>query len=358
MTKLSDLFDLALFEEMKGKGFVRVQRHPEFPNELAIANYTNRTQINYLWNEVTTQCRGLIYHPETLEIIARPFKKFFNHDESKADKFMPDDEVEVFDKLDGSLGISYERPDGMWAIATRGSFTSDQAIWATQYLSNRIQDYPFGAGYTDLFEIIYPENRIVVSYDFQGLVYLGTINVNTGEFGFEGEFFYPTADRMYRGKLRDFEFLERENREGVVLVAKDGRRAKMKYDEYVRLHRVVSRLSARSVWELMQGPDGDIESLVSQLPEEHATWAREVAQALRGQYFTMHMYITELAMKHDVKKRERKEVALALEGEPAWARAAIFRGLDNKSYTDVLWKNLRPREDVEGGVDEGEKESS
>ena len=46
--------------------------------------------------------------------------------------------VEVTDKMDGSLGILYRRPDGVCAIATRGSFASDQAleankIWSESY---------------------------------------------------------------------------------------------------------------------------------------------------------------------------------------------------------------------------------
>ena len=33
---------------------------------------------------------------------------------------------------------------------------------------------------TPLFEIIYPENRIVVKYDFEGLVMIGIVDIQTG----------------------------------------------------------------------------------------------------------------------------------------------------------------------------------
>jgi len=35
---------------------------------------------------------------------------------------------------------------------------------------------PFEEGYTYLFEIIYPENKIVVNYDYSGLVLLAVRN--------------------------------------------------------------------------------------------------------------------------------------------------------------------------------------
>lgn len=46
-------------------------------------------------------------------------------------------------------------------IATRGSFESDQALWATEWIQKRFRPVDFLAGYTYLYEIIYPENRVV-----------------------------------------------------------------------------------------------------------------------------------------------------------------------------------------------------
>jgi RNA ligase len=65
--------------------------------------------------------------------------------------------------MDGSLGILY-KVDGKPYLATRGSFVSDQAVAGTAMLHERYGDYEFEDGFTYLFEIIYPENRIVIDY--------------------------------------------------------------------------------------------------------------------------------------------------------------------------------------------------
>ena len=51
-------------------------------------------------------------------------------------------------------------------LATRGSFSSDQALVGTDILHEQYlqQGYEFDPRYTYLFEILYPENRIVVDY--------------------------------------------------------------------------------------------------------------------------------------------------------------------------------------------------
>ena len=69
---------------------------------------------------------------------------------------------------------------GVWILATRGSFTSPQAIKGRELLEK--YDYNrLAKDYTYLFEIIYPENRIVCNYDFEDLILLGMIHTKTGD---------------------------------------------------------------------------------------------------------------------------------------------------------------------------------
>ena len=89
---------------------------------------------------------------------------------------------EVFEKLDGSLGILYWL-NNLPYIATRGSFESEQARHATEILHGRYQ-HTFSSMDTNktyLFEIIYPENRIVVDYgEMDDLILLTVIDNQTG----------------------------------------------------------------------------------------------------------------------------------------------------------------------------------
>src|SRR6185369_15422771 len=111
---------------------------------------------------------------------ARPFAKFFNHGQPGAPGIDLTEPVAVSDKADGSLGILY--PDGAgWAVATRGSFASDQARHATALLATRYPDFTPPPGLTVLFEIIYPANRIVLDYQgLDDLVLLGAVDIATG----------------------------------------------------------------------------------------------------------------------------------------------------------------------------------
>jgi RNA ligase len=158
---------LDLLNKYFDEGLVVKQTHPTLP--LTIWNYSLKTQYDNLWDEVTLQARGLVTD-ENGNVVARTFKKFFNLEEKK---FTPTSDFDVYEKMDGSLGIFFYY-EGGWIMATRGSFTSDQAVKGYEMMFK----YDFTSlhkNYTYLFEIIYPENRIVVQYDFEDLVLLGMI---------------------------------------------------------------------------------------------------------------------------------------------------------------------------------------
>lgn len=138
---------LRILNKYHNEGLLYKQIHPTLP--LTIWNYTEEVQYNNKWDELTLSARGLVTD-EFGTIVARPFKKFFNMEEGK---HTPTQDFEVFEKVDGSLGIVFNYK-GEWLIATRGSFTSDQAIKGKEMLDK----YPvekLDKNKTYLFEIIY-----------------------------------------------------------------------------------------------------------------------------------------------------------------------------------------------------------
>ena len=129
------------------EGLVYKQVHPNLP--LTIWNYTEKVQYENLWDEITIQTRGLVTD-DNGNVVARPFKKFFNQEENK---HIPTKDFDVYEKVDGSLGILFYY-NNQWVMATRGSFTSDQAIKGFEMLQK--YDYQkLHKKYTYLFEIIY-----------------------------------------------------------------------------------------------------------------------------------------------------------------------------------------------------------
>jgi len=168
--RLDQYLDMKNLDRQIAEGMIVFRQHPT--DGLAILNYTAKAQYTpELWTETTDKCRGLIYEVETNEISSRPFVKFWNY----ADSRHPETDPESFPKsiptitrkMDGSLGIGYWS-GGKLQIATRGSFESEQAKWATKWIATR-QPPMHMRGFTFLFEIVYPENQIVVRYDWSGL---------------------------------------------------------------------------------------------------------------------------------------------------------------------------------------------
>lgn len=329
------------------KRLIRTQRHPEFP--LTIYNYTQECQFSGEWDEVTMNCRGLILDDDH-NVVARPFPKFFNYGE-KPD--VPSGRVVVFDKLDGSLGIHYQWNDEHF-LATRGSFLSEQAIKGTQMLRElNILDDILYPNTTYLFEIIYPQNRIVVDYGKQEtLVLLGHVDNETGKSVHHKEkVYFDVPNVIQEGQFpgMSIEALRSQNlsnKEGFVLWwPEHDHRIKIKFDEYVRLHRLVTGLTKRRVWDILRN-DGEkaLEELMKNIPEEFEQWIKYTKNELLTQFF----HIADNAMQlHDkcVKRSwDRKKIAMWLNSDPARKQLAplVFNLLDGHKPADKIWKMIKP----------------
>lgn len=343
---------LDLLREHVKNGLVVTQKHPTF--DYHIYNYAQTVQYEKAWDEVTLDTRGLILDGQG-HVIARPFRKFFNIEEHSLSELPLHLPYKVYEKLDGSLGIVYEGEDRELYIATRGSFTSEQATAAlsmfrtSEYDSVRLLMHSVtDDGYTPLFEIIYRENRIVVHYDDDRLVFLGAIKKEDGLF-FPPERFTLKTPYLYLPELFDVDTIEslketdRENFEGYVVLFENGLRVKVKLDEYVRLHRLLTGVSNVSVWNSLKNGD-NIESLLTNVPDEFYKWIGDIINTLRGEYSAIEQ--EALRIYEQWKGYERAWIAKKLlhEGSREEKRVAhvVFAMLDGKKYDQIIWKMIRP----------------
>lgn len=349
MTLLADVLDPAELASAVENGHVRVQRHPSRPYE--IYNYTEACQYAGAWTPVTLACRGLIVDASTGTVLARSLAKFFNHTESHAPQLRADAPVAVTDKADGSLGIFYYEGDGL-AVATRGSFASEQARHATEVLRSRYPEFVPPAGLTVLVEIVYPENRIVIDYGgLDDLILLGAVDIATGRT------FGPAAVPGWPGPVVDsFGYATlaealaappRDGREGLVVHFTDtDERVKIKYAEYVRLHRLVTGLSARTVWEVLVS-GGDLDALIEPLPDEFHAWvtavAAELSEAVAALGKAVEAEFAAIVAELPDGWGRREFAARAVRSEH---RGALFLRLDGKDYRPGLWQLVRPAGDV------------
>lgn len=186
--KLAEYLDATKLRRYINSGLVTERLHDTLP--LAIYCYGRKAVYDNVWDDVTTKTRGLIVDLNTGDIVARPYEKFFSVDQ------MPPllDEAErqeslgikpvITEKVNGCLGIFWKY--GIhWGIASKGSFHSPHAKFATEWMEKHIEEFGtlvFPEGYTPVFEIICQEVQPhVIKYDNDGLVLLDFININTGE---------------------------------------------------------------------------------------------------------------------------------------------------------------------------------
>jgi hypothetical protein len=331
------MIDIIAFRDHEEQGLITARPHPT--EDLIIWNYTPQCQFTHAWDDVTRQARGLITRSDGT-IVARTFPKFFNYEEHQDP--LPLEPFKVTEKMDGSLGIQFFEHDRA-AIATRGSFVSDQAIKATQILREKYADFRFDSAYTYLFEIVYPTNRIVVDYGkLEDLILLAVIETKSGrELNIHAQEWPFPVVKHYDGisDIAALRKLEEANREGFVIRFESGLRIKLKFAEYVRLHTILTHINARVIWEYLK--DGtSFDQLLERVPDEFYTWVSNTRNDLLAQFAEIEQQCQRVqAQVHGLSMR-KEQAAIVVKEKYA---AVIFRMLDKKSYSEAIWKYLRPQ---------------
>ena len=346
---------LEILNQYHEQGLLYKQVHPTLP--LTIWNYSEKVQYESLWDDLTSQCRGLVTDDKG-NVVARPFKKFFNMEEGK---HTPTSEFDVYEKMDGSLGILFYY-GSEWMFASRGSFTSEQSLKFKKIFTEKYKTSHLYRTSTYLFEIIYPENRIVVDYgDTEDIVMLGEIDTESGK---ELDLNHYTNSifnvvKKYDG-IRDYSELKgkiEQNAEGFVVRFSNGERMKIKGDEYIRLHKIMTNLSTTAVWEVLSN-GGSMDELLKDVPDEFYNKIKEYEEKLRFKFngidtdyklFFNHIQIAVAPTSSDLSTywQKVKEVG----GDRAkFAHLAkeysypslLFGLLDGKDISPTIWKIVKP----------------
>lgn len=348
--KLADMLDVDNLAQHVAAGTVAEVHHPT--EAVRLYNYTQRCQFSGAWDNESKSARGLIVADDGT-VLARPFPKFHNLHEHGADAaagaLTLTPPLRVFDKVDGSLGIAFRRPsDGRVQWATRGSFMSEQAAWANAWWSHHGDDDAVGPSTTVLAEIIYPDNRIVLDYGGrESLTLLAILDTCTGVHlapTFPGDAdWWPSEVVDVFASVDDVAALDRNARpdaEGYVVLSGDGRtRVKLKADEYMRLHKILTGVSTVTVWDLLRSGDS-LDVLYDKVPDEFADWANTTVANLTAAYdAALAAARAEFdAIAHLLDDRK----AFAAEAVKSDNRALLFRMADDKSLAELVWRMVKP----------------
>lgn len=234
--------------------------------------YTNETIYAQDWDLVTLNARGIVFNVKTGEVVARPFKKFFNYQEffdeegnhSLLYDKLPSEwkpnisgPARYMEKVDGSLGIVFWNGT-KWQVKTAGSFDSAQALWAQKWFDENVDPLYMIQTRTYLFEIVCNDDIHPIHYDYEGMVLLSVISNKTGE-EYSLEEIKQTSQllKVRMVQIYDFEHFEDavqwakelpKTKEGLVITFDNGFKTKAKSDDWCELAKLFEGITKWNIW--------------------------------------------------------------------------------------------------------------
>lgn len=347
----------ALYEQYK----INTVFHETDP--LVILNY-DQIESSPKTHPIVRECRGLVLHSQTHDLVARSFSRFFNWGEVQ-------DEMKNFDfsnfavqtKEDGSLIVIYNFCNE-WRVNTRGSFARDNMQFQTftwedgilqaMGVSNRAElDMYLDPNITYVGEFCSPWNKIVRRYQ-QPVMYLLTAFRGMHELTHEEcdklalEIEYTATSKIFvRPQRLDFKSLEEVQEylssqaaadptyEGVVLRDANNNRWKIKSSTYLGLHRLGSCKDG------LFNPKNLLPFVLSGEKDELLTYFSEVTERFNELELEVQQLYSQLEVTwRDCKDIElQKDFALAIKGRTPFT--GILFDVRKRGENDLqkTWRN-------------------
>jgi T4 RnlA family RNA ligase len=303
-----------------------VYKHDCFYKKTEMVNNTPITSFTYRIANYSDFCntgainmRGITFNSNTEKLIALPFWKFFNYGENP---FTEPLEVNnwnissIYEKLDGSLVYFYNINDQFHA-KTKFNCMAPQAIESMEivqcnehlksFIVNNLDN-----NYTPMFEYVSPTNRIVIPYNKQDLIYLGSRNMKTGELiKFNNENIKQPIN--YADKFKNIDDIVNycgvsdKMEEGFVVHFNNTEIVKIKTRKYIDLHHTISSVTNEKYLASVILHE-EMDDLISLLPSEFHEFVNNFKTKLVKHY---NHIIHEATKFYELNKNlEQKQYAL------------------------------------------------
>ncbi len=246
---------------------------------LMILNYGIECDFS---DPLVQEARGIIINTDSLEVVCWPFRKFGNYGEVYADD-IDWNTARVQEKIDGSIvKLWYDHRTDRWWWATNSMIDASEAHVmdsAVSFMSliRRAENYssiPFSCldkDKTYLFELVAPEQKIVIRYDYPYLYHIGTRSNITGQesnddIGICKPTEYPLHSLSECIKaVRELNTEDGDiQHEGFVVVDANWHRIKVKSPEYIYAHRVATChvYTKKRLFPMIRSNDESLEELI------------------------------------------------------------------------------------------------
>lgn len=222
----------------------------ENPDGRVILNYSQINSPKHL--EEVKECRGLVIEKDSLSLVARSFKRFFNLGEEKQEIMWGG--ANCLEKVDGSLILVYCW-NNSWHVNTRGSFgagTTNGKTWG-ELVRGCLDFSRLDPALSYSFELCSPYNQVVRLHPHTHLYFLsafrGEEEIGAEEYteigrslAVKGILELPQLYTFNSWEDIDGFLAEKElsdkTFEGVVVRDITGLRIKVKSKSYLRIHRL------------------------------------------------------------------------------------------------------------------------
>jgi RNA ligase len=246
-----------------------------------------------------------------------------------------------------SLIIAFWYNDEL-VVSSRGSFNSPHAIEAKRLLNEKYPQFEYNMqlNLTYCFELIGFE-QIVVKYPESDLVATGIFDAQGWEYDLYKSLTLPAAKMRVVKKYDGFDWktiknLNWENAEGFVVrfnTMPSGSRCKIKFDDYIRLHKIMTNISDRQIWEALKNGQS-ISSILENVPDEFFAEVRRVESNLIQSFLNLEADIRVRFEIERIAMHDRKSFAANIANYAY--KDILFAMLDGKSYAEKIWLRIKP----------------
>lgn len=307
------------------------------------------------------ECRGITFHPDG-KIAARTLSKFFNigEHESVQPHNLPWGKVtRIMDKRDGSMITPVLMPNGSVRMKTKKTFTSTEAITATEML-HRVDNGQdelewtrrlLQGGLTPTFEFTSPRFPIVLKYEKDELTLLHIRENVSGRYLNEEEIAFLASPFPVVKNLKDrfigkgvpanlvsWDLLKQAAEtetgiEGWVIQFEDGNMVKLKTKWYCDLHKTIVFLRERDVARIAL--DDKIDDLVGHfaLVGKDPAPVRRINRIVLSDVAEIEAEV--MAEHAKLVGKTKKEAALAFKGHRLFG--LIMKAMDGKEVDAREW---------------------
>jgi len=308
-------------------------------------------QIDSDFNEpIVREARGVILDEyDDYKVVCKAFNKFFNYGEELAAE-IDWKTAKIHEKVDGSImKLWWSERFMKWIVSTNGTIYAQNAdvmfpsngitnfreMFMEAYNKKELRGEP-SKKHTHVFEMVGPQNRVVIPYEEIDLFYLTSVNNETFEEIQDGAFrYFPVPFGYYFDSLEEtVEFTKSDDfntfrNEGFVVKDASNNRIKIKTEDYLKIHRMRGETNPtpKRFLELMR--TNETSEFLSYFPEYQSEYDK-----FKEKYISYRKKLDELLDYFvSIKDLDRKD--FAMKANSTIAPAFLFGLLDEKYSTSI-----------------------